>query len=359
MLTPDEKRVYGAINKEGSFEHLIDAFSALQFGERAATEDSLAPNNADSGEAQPSISNVSDQQQQDIEEVDDVGIEEFAEACMDTYRALMKKGKLSFSENQMLGELHSVLSDYYLSDPQRFNAQFNTVDGQLQSGDQEMTASTPAMHSCHSSHSDQGVSGDPWRQCSPEATRDLQTSPFFSDDIGRERPVGMSDSELERDATEKNHSADPSSMGKELGAAGSSRQRSNHLESRTDNATPDNGSLVSLCPVSHSASESASNRATTNNDLVDGWGSLRRSTLVIIQCGPHDAAKYRFEYRPNYKNDSLASISDRTKRISALEDIDSSGNLMWRYTPENVKDVAGVVAEARNPCKDYETNPCM
>ncbi len=117
MLTPDENRVYGAINKEGSFEHLIDAFSALQCGERAATEDSLAPDNADSGEAQPSISSASDQQQQDIEEVDDVGIEEFAEACMDTYRALMKKGKLSFSENQMLGELHSVLSDYYLSDP--------------------------------------------------------------------------------------------------------------------------------------------------------------------------------------------------------------------------------------------------
>lgn len=41
MFTLDEKRVCNDISKEGSFEHLIDEYSALQLGERAATEDSL------------------------------------------------------------------------------------------------------------------------------------------------------------------------------------------------------------------------------------------------------------------------------------------------------------------------------
>ncbi|KAJ5976566.1 hypothetical protein N7481_010273 [Penicillium waksmanii] len=359
MSIPEERRVGDDATKEDSFKQLIDEYSALELGEREATDGSLTSEKADSEGAQASINYASDQQEQDAEEIHDLGTEQEAEEWMNTYRTPTEQAKLSFSENRRLGDLHSKLSNYYLSHPSRFDAQFNTINGQLQSqNDEEEAVNTQASNSHNDGHPEQGSGGDPQRQGSSEAAKNPQTPPFPPDDLRHTRSLEssqMSNPEIDKDFPEDN-SAELSSMGMELGVANSPRQGSYCLQSRSDNATDNDGSLGYLCPVSGGPCELSSIREPINNDLVDGWGNFRRSTFVIIRCGPHHAAKYRFEYWPNYKNHSMAKISDRAKRISSLEDTDRSGETGWRYVHENIKDVHGVVSEARNPCKDYIQN---
>ncbi|KAJ5267706.1 hypothetical protein N7478_010514 [Penicillium angulare] len=61
------------------------------------------------------------------------------------------------------------------------------------------------------------------------------------------------------------------------------------------------------------------------NATVDGWGTLRGSTFVIVQEGPPHAAKFTFRYEPSYTNDRFASTTDEDFRISAIRDRTASG----------------------------------
>ncbi|CAG8196236.1 unnamed protein product [Penicillium nalgiovense] len=90
--------------------------------------------------------------------------------------------------------------------------------------------------------------------------------------------------------------------------------------------------------------------------IVDGWGTLRRSTFVIFQYGPRHGARYKAKYRNGYTNDGMNNISDQTLRISLLKT--GPGNRSWRYTKHNVVGIYGVASEERDPNKEYKSDPC-
>ncbi|KAJ5267427.1 hypothetical protein N7478_010235 [Penicillium angulare] len=81
------------------------------------------------------------------------------------------------------------------------------------------------------------------------------------------------------------------------------------------------------------------------NATVDGWGTLRGSTFVIVQEGPPYAAKFTFRYEPNYTNDCFASITDEDFRVSAIRDRTASGKKVYRYTTANVAGIYGALFE--------------
>jgi hypothetical protein len=88
---------------------------------------------------------------------------------------------------------------------------------------------------------------------------------------------------------------------------------------------------------------------------------------VIIQCGPRQAAKYRFEYRPNYKNEEMDNISDQEVRTSSLRDKDSTKKKKkkknWRYSRDSILGICGVTygvtSEGHNLYKEYMTDPSV
>ncbi|KAJ5100894.1 hypothetical protein N7456_006946 [Penicillium angulare] len=93
------------------------------------------------------------------------------------------------------------------------------------------------------------------------------------------------------------------------------------------------------------------------NATVDGWGTLRGSTFVIVQEGPPHAAKFTFRYEPNYTNDRFANTTDKDFRISAIRDRTASGKKVYRYTTANVAGIYGALIEntgsetsTRSPC---------
>ncbi|CDM38405.1 hypothetical protein DTO013E5_9722 [Penicillium roqueforti] len=90
--------------------------------------------------------------------------------------------------------------------------------------------------------------------------------------------------------------------------------------------------------------------------IVDGWGTLRRSTFVILQYGPRHGARYKVKYRNGYTNDGMNNISDPTLRISLLKT--GPGNRSWRYTKHNVVGIYGIASEERDPNKIYMSDPC-
>ncbi|KAJ5100961.1 hypothetical protein N7456_007013 [Penicillium angulare] len=69
--------------------------------------------------------------------------------------------------------------------------------------------------------------------------------------------------------------------------------------------------------------EKKANRPTESEPLdpnatVNGWGTLRGSTFMIVQEDQPHAAKFTFRYEPNYTNDRFASTTDEDFRISAI-----------------------------------------
>ena len=116
---------------------------------------------------------------------------------------------------------------------------------------------------------------------------------------------------------------------------------------RSDNELQDPELLASLDPSDDDEETDA---------IVDGWGTLRRSTFVILQYGPRHGARYRVKYRNGYTNDGMNNISDPTLRISQLKT--GPGNRSWRYTKHNVVGIYGIASEERDPNKRYKSDPC-
>ena len=101
-----------------------------------------------------------------------------------------------------------------------------------------------------------------------------------------------------------------------------------------------------------------SNDEEENDAIVDGWGTLRGSTFVILQYGPRHGARYKFKYRHGYTNASMNNISDQELRVSQLKD--GPGTKNWRYTKDNVVGIYGVASEERkDPNKEYKSDPCL
>ncbi|KAJ5267292.1 hypothetical protein N7478_010100 [Penicillium angulare] len=93
------------------------------------------------------------------------------------------------------------------------------------------------------------------------------------------------------------------------------------------------------------------------NATVDGWGTLRGSTVVIVQEGPTHAARFTFRYEPNYTNDRFANTTDKDFRISAIRDRIASGKKVYRCTTANLAGIYGALyentgsrASTRSPC---------
>lgn len=105
------------------------------------------------------------------------------------------------------------------------------------------------------------------------------------------------------------------------------------------------------------ASLDSSNDDEESDAIVDGWGTLRRSTFVILQYGPRHGARYKVKYRHGYTNEDMNSISESFLRISQIKD--SPGSKIWRYTKQNVVGICGIASEERkDPNKKYKSDPC-
>ena len=143
--------------------------------------------------------------------------------------------------------------------------------------------------------------------------------------------------------------AGPRSSGHQRPSTASHSQNQSGLSpnSRGDNEPEDPELLASLDP---------SDDGEETDAIVDGWGTLRRSTFVILQYGPRHGARYEAKYRNGYTNDGMNNISDPTLRISQLKT--GPGNRSWRYTKHNVVGIYGVASEQRDPNKSYKSDPC-
>ncbi|CAP94933.1 hypothetical protein PCH_Pc21g00360 [Penicillium rubens Wisconsin 54-1255] len=143
--------------------------------------------------------------------------------------------------------------------------------------------------------------------------------------------------------------AGPRSSGHQRPSTASHSQNQSGLSpnSRGDNEPEDPELLASLDP---------SDDGEETDVIVDGWGTLRRSTFVILQYGPRHGARYKAKYRNGYTNDGMNNISDPTLRISQLKT--GPGNRSWRYTKHNVVGIYGVASEQRDPNKSYKSDPC-
>ncbi|KAJ5474028.1 hypothetical protein N7475_003594 [Penicillium sp. IBT 31633x] len=143
--------------------------------------------------------------------------------------------------------------------------------------------------------------------------------------------------------------AGPRSSGHQRPSTASQSQNQSGLSpnSRGDNEPEDPELLASLDP---------SDDGEETDAIVDGWGTLRRSTFVILQYGPRHGARYEAKYRNGYTNDGMNNISDPTLRISQLKT--GPGNRSWRYTKHNVVGIYGVASEQRDPNKSYKSDPC-
>lgn len=111
-------------------------------------------------------------------------------------------------------------------------------------------------------------------------------------------------------------------------------------------------------PMKNSKGRITQSPAPDPNEIVDGWGTWRgKSTFVIVQEGPPEAARFTFKLRSKYSNERTANISDKELRISEIRDPGVGGKKPYRYTSENVAGVFGAAFEdtsvrfsTRNPC---------
>lgn len=91
--------------------------------------------------------------------------------------------------------------------------------------------------------------------------------------------------------------------------------------------------------------------------VVDGWGTLRGSTFVILQYGPRHGARYKVKYKHGYTNGHMKNISKKSLRISQLTA--GPDNESWRYTKHNVVGIYGVASEERKkPNSECKSDPC-
>ncbi|KAJ5033177.1 hypothetical protein NUH16_003093 [Penicillium rubens] len=132
-------------------------------------------------------------------------------------------------------------------------------------------------------------------------------------------------------------------------AAGHSQNQYDFPPSARGTTEPEEPELLATLDFSNDEEE--------NDALVDGWGTLRTSTFVILQYGPRHGARYKFKYRHGYTNASMNSISESSLRISQIKV--SPGSKAWRYTKHNVVGIYGIASEERkNPNKKYKSDPC-
>ena len=107
----------------------------------------------------------------------------------------------------------------------------------------------------------------------------------------------------------------------------------------------DEGCLAVLTPKRKGPKQHTGSGAKEDDEDVDivAWGTLNRSSFIIIQEGPFATAQYRFERRKGYSHPEKACISDAAEQISWLKDKDSSGKRVSRYTRENIVGIYGIV----------------
>lgn len=113
------------------------------------------------------------------------------------------------------------------------------------------------------------------------------------------------------------------------------------------------GCLAVLAPKKQEQKQTKDSRVKEGDEDVDivGWGTLNRSSFIIIQEGPFSAAQYRFERRKGYSHPTKVCISDPAERISWLKDKDPSGKRVSRYTRENVAGIYGIVcSDGKRKC---------
>ena len=168
---------------------------------------------------------------------------------------------------------------------------------------------------------------------------------------GGPTPINRDDTPMPDAGLINQTGAGPSSSGHERPPAAGHSQNQNDLSPRARGATEpqDPEILASLDP---------SNDDEESDAIVDGWGTLRRSTFVILQYGPRHGARYKVKYRHGYTNASMNNISDRNLRVSQL--MDGPGTKDWRYTKDNVVGIYGVASEERkDPNKKYKSDPCL
>lgn len=132
-------------------------------------------------------------------------------------------------------------------------------------------------------------------------------------------------------------------------AAGHSQNQDDLSPSTRGTTEPEEPELLATLDPSNDEEES--------DALVDGWGTLRGSTFVILQYGPRHGARYKFKYRHGYTNEFMNSMSESSLRISQIKV--SPGSKNWRYSKNNVVGIYGIASEERkNPNKKYKSDPC-
>ncbi|KAJ5337424.1 uncharacterized protein N7506_005446 [Penicillium brevicompactum] len=132
-------------------------------------------------------------------------------------------------------------------------------------------------------------------------------------------------------------------------AAGHSQNQDDLSPSARGTTEPEEPELLATLDPSNDEEES--------DALVDGWGTLRGSSFVILQYGPRHGARYKFKYRHGYTNAFMNSMSESSLRISQIKV--SPRSKVWRYTKNNVVGIYGIASEERkNPNKKYKSDPC-
>ncbi|KAK9846701.1 hypothetical protein MYU51_001387 [Penicillium brevicompactum] len=179
--------------------------------------------------------------------------------------------------------------------------------------------------------------------------------------LGDSGPIGQANSSpppsgsvvesIERDDTPMHDAGTgSSSSGHERPPATGNPQNQNDLSpSSRGTIVPKEPELLATLDPSNDEEES--------DALVDGWGTLRGSSFVILQYGPRHGARYKFKYRHGYTNAFMNSMSESSLRISRIKV--SPRSKVWRYTKNNVVGIYGIASEERkNPNKKYKSDPC-
>ncbi|CAG8181544.1 unnamed protein product, partial [Penicillium nalgiovense] len=89
-----------------------------------------------------------------------------------------------------------------------------------------------------------------------------------------------------------------------------------------------------------------SEAGTDGGEIVDGFGTFRRSTIFIFRYGPDYAAKFSAKYTDGHGVNDRRDISNFDVRITQLRDSNDRGKY-WRYSKENVIGICGVAFEER------------
>ncbi|KAJ5267224.1 hypothetical protein N7478_010032 [Penicillium angulare] len=206
---------------------------------------------------------------------------------------------------------------------------------------------------------------------SPANSNENQPSYRDEDDLGQMQQDGPVDENSPHQPDKAIRSIESNDI--EMRDLGPSHAENNPLDVQSDHPPPevsspqsqDTAGLVEgfkCLAIIDTRGKKKANRPTESEPLdpnatVDGWGTLRGSTFVIVQEGPPHAARFTFRYEPNYTNDRFASTTDEDFRISAIRDRTASGKKVYRYTTANVAGIYGALFEntgsrtsTRSPC---------